>query len=59
MLRGTLNVLWTILPPGRRVAASPVLAVAKKILARWEAKMVSIKNVLPQPPGASRNHKPL
>ncbi|GFR70118.1 hypothetical protein ElyMa_000320900 [Elysia marginata] len=52
----------TLKMTGRRVAASQVLAVAIAILplARWEAKMVSIKNVLPQPPGASRKHyKPL
>ena len=61
MLRCTLNVVWTVLPPGRRVAASPVLAIAISMLplARWEAKIVSIKNVLPQPPRASRKHKPL
>ena len=53
MSRGTLKVLWTVLPPVSNVAAKPLLAVSIAIFrSDLLESIVSIKNVFPQPPGA-------
>ena len=57
---GTLNVLCKVWPPINNVAAIPLDAVANAILPsdRSLARMRLIKNVLPVPPGASKNKMP-
>ena len=57
---GTLKVLCNVWPPVNKVAAIPLDAVANAILPSDHslARMRLIKNVLPVPPGASKNNIP-
>ena len=58
--RGILKVLCKVQPPVNNVAAIPLDAVANAILPsdRSFARIRLIKNVLPVPPGASKNNIP-
>ena len=58
--KGILKVLCNVRPPLNNVAAMPLDAMANAILPSDQsfARIILIKNVLPVPPGASKNNIP-